>query len=70
MGWPWHSTVFAQWDGAATLLNGDASHFNHGLHVITLRWGRVYALKTRKKLPAHSPPKRQLASKRLSPNKL
>jgi hypothetical protein len=22
-GWPWHTTVFAQWDGTATLLNGD-----------------------------------------------
>jgi hypothetical protein len=42
-GWPWH-TVFAQWDGTATLLNGDASYFNHGLHVFTLRWGKVYAL--------------------------
>ena len=43
-GWPWHTTVFAQWDGTATLLNGDASYFNHGLHVFTLRWGKVYAL--------------------------
>ena len=24
-GWPWHTTVFAQWDGSATLLSGDAS---------------------------------------------
>ena len=36
--------MFAQWDGTATLLNGDASYFNHGLHVITLRWAKVYAL--------------------------
>ena len=43
-GWPWHTTVFAQWDGTATLLNGDASYVNRGLHVFTLRWGRVYAL--------------------------
>lgn len=43
-GWPWHTTVFAQWDGTATLLNGDASYFNRGLHVFTLRWGKVYAL--------------------------
>ncbi|MGH9206232.1 MAG: nuclear transport factor 2 family protein, partial [Acidimicrobiales bacterium] len=39
-----HTTVFAQWDGTATLLNGDASYFNHGLHAFTLRWGKVYAL--------------------------
>lgn len=43
-GWPWHTTVFAQWDGTATLLNGDASYVNRGLHVFTLRWGKVYAL--------------------------
>ena len=43
-GWPWQTTVFVQWDGTATLLNGDASYFNRGLQVITLRWGRIYAL--------------------------
>jgi ketosteroid isomerase-like protein len=42
-GWPWHTTVFAEWDGTATLLNGDA-YVNRGLHVFTLRWGRLYAL--------------------------
>jgi len=43
MGWPWHTTVFARWDSTATLLNGDA-YVNRGLHVFTLRWGKVYAL--------------------------
>jgi len=43
-GWPWHTTVFAQWDGTATLLNGDSSYLNRGLHMFTLRWGRLYAL--------------------------
>ncbi len=43
-GWPWHTTVFVRWDGAATLLNGDASYFNRGLNVVTLRWGRIYAV--------------------------
>ena len=43
-GWPWHTTVFAQWDGTATLSNGGASYVNRGLHVFTLRWGKVYAL--------------------------
>ena len=43
VGWPWHTTVFARWDGTATLLNGDA-YVNRGLHVFTLRWGRVHAL--------------------------
>jgi ketosteroid isomerase-like protein len=43
-GWPWNTTVFAQWDGRATLLDGDVSYVNRGLHVFTLRWGRVHAL--------------------------
>ncbi|MGH7515461.1 MAG: hypothetical protein ACREOQ_21365 [Gemmatimonadales bacterium] len=41
---PWHTTVFVQWDATATLLNGDDSYFNRGFHVITMRWGKVYAL--------------------------
>jgi ketosteroid isomerase-like protein len=43
-GWPWQTTVFVQWDATATLLNGDDSYFNRGFHVITMRWGKVYAL--------------------------
>jgi len=43
-GWPWNTTVFVQWDGTATLLNSDTSYINRGLHVFTLRWGKVYAL--------------------------
>ena len=43
-GWPWNTTVFAKWDGTATLLNGDASYVNRGLHVFTLCWGKVYAI--------------------------
>lgn len=43
-GWPWHTTVFVQWDATATLLDGDNSYFNRGLHVITLRWGGVHVL--------------------------
>jgi ketosteroid isomerase-like protein len=42
-GWPWHTTAFAEWEGTATLLNGDA-YINRGLHVFTLRWGRLYTL--------------------------
>jgi ketosteroid isomerase-like protein len=42
-GWPWDTTVFAQWNGTATLLNGNA-YVNRGLHVFTLRWGKVHAL--------------------------
>jgi ketosteroid isomerase-like protein len=42
-GWPWHTTVFVQWDGTATLLDG-GPYLNRGLHVITLRWGKVRAI--------------------------
>lgn len=42
-GWPWDTTVFVQWDGKATLHNG-APYINRGLHVFTLRWGKVFAL--------------------------
>ena len=42
-GWPWHTTVFVQWDGAATLLNG-GPYIQHAVHVITLRWGKIHAL--------------------------
>ena len=43
-GWPWDTTVLVQWDATATLLNGDKSYFNRGLHVISMRWGTAYAL--------------------------
>jgi ketosteroid isomerase-like protein len=42
-GWPWHTMVFVQWDGTATLLDGD-DYAQHALHVITLRWGKIAAL--------------------------
>jgi len=42
-GWPWNTTVFVQWDGMQTLQNGDSS-FNHGLHIMKMRWGKVYAI--------------------------
>jgi ketosteroid isomerase-like protein len=42
-GLPWNTQVFAEWDGNATLNDG-APYINRGLHVFTLRWGKVYAL--------------------------
>ena len=36
--------MFAKWDGNATLLGGGQPYINRGLHVFTLRWGKVYAL--------------------------
>jgi ketosteroid isomerase-like protein len=42
-GWPWHTMVFVQWDGTATLLNGDP-YRQHAVHIITLRWGKIHEL--------------------------
>lgn len=42
-GPPWNTRVFAQWDSKATLVSG-APYINRGLHLFTLRWGRVLAL--------------------------
>ena len=42
-GPPWHTMVFVQWDGTATLLDG-GGYFQHAIHVITLRWGKIAAL--------------------------
>ncbi|MDP2106237.1 MAG: nuclear transport factor 2 family protein [Desulfobulbaceae bacterium] len=43
IGWPWHTNVFAQWEGRSTLLDG-SHYYNRGLHVFTLKWGRVHGL--------------------------
>src|SRR4051812_8603251 len=42
-GPPWRTMVFVQWDGTATLLDG-GGYFQHAVHVITLRWGKIVAL--------------------------
>jgi ketosteroid isomerase-like protein len=43
-GWPWHTNVFVEWDATATLPNNAAPYTNRGLHVFTLKWGKVHAL--------------------------
>ena len=71
-GWPGNTTVFVQWDGTATLLNGDA-YVNRGLHVFTLRWAESIDsrnFKIPKQRPMLSPHRRQLDSKKLSLTKL
>lgn len=42
-GWPWHTMVFVQWDGTATRLDG-GKYFQHAVHLITLRWGKIHAI--------------------------
>lgn len=42
-GMPWHTTVIIQWVATAMLENGD-TYVNPGVHIITMRWGKVYSL--------------------------
>jgi ketosteroid isomerase-like protein len=71
-GGPWHTKVFVQWEATTTLLNGDSSYFNRGLHVITMRWGKVRSMYLRilKRWRAGWPFKPNPVSKRPLPNKL
>ena len=43
-GWPWNTTVFAKWRANGKLLGGRGSYVNNGIHVFTLRWGKVHSL--------------------------
>jgi len=40
-GWPNDTTIIVRWDAAETLPNG-APYKNHGVHIIKMRWGKVY----------------------------
>ena len=42
-GMPWNTTVIVQWVATTKLKNGDP-YVNPGIHVINLRWGKVYSL--------------------------
>jgi ketosteroid isomerase-like protein len=42
-GPPWQTTLIAQWVATTTLANGDP-YVNPGVHIISMRWGKVYAL--------------------------
>ncbi|MEU0497677.1 nuclear transport factor 2 family protein [Mycobacterium sp. NPDC006124] len=42
-GWPHHTTVVIRWTATATLPDGTA-YANHGVHVITMRWGKAIAI--------------------------
>ncbi|MDR6293783.1 ketosteroid isomerase-like protein [Inquilinus ginsengisoli] len=43
-GGPWNTTVFARWRASEALLDGRGRYENRGLHVFTLKWGKVRAL--------------------------
>ena len=62
-------TVFVQWDGTATLLNGDP-YFQHAIHVITLQWGKIHPLdvfEDSQAVARRLTPKQPRAWKKLSP---
>ncbi len=42
-GWPWDTTVIAEWTDTATLADGQP-YSNHGNHVIRLRWFKAVSL--------------------------
>ncbi len=42
-GWPWDTTVVVEWHDSATLANGQP-YDNDGVHVIRMRWGKVFSL--------------------------
>lgn len=42
-GWPWDTTVVAEWTDTATLADGQR-YANHGNHVIRLRWFKAVSL--------------------------
>lgn len=43
-GGPWNTTVFARWRASEALLDGRSRYENRGLHVVSLKWGKVRAL--------------------------
>ncbi|MET0761787.1 MAG: nuclear transport factor 2 family protein [Thermoleophilaceae bacterium] len=70
-GWPWDTTVFVQWDGTASLLDG-GGYSQHAIHVIRCGGARSMpsmSSRIRRKLPVRSPPRQQLAWTRLPTNR-
>lgn len=42
-GWPHKTIAIAEWSAKATLANGD-SYTNKGVHIITIKWGKIVSL--------------------------
>jgi len=40
-GWPWNTTVIMRWSSVQDLPDG-SSYNNHGVHIIRMRWGKVF----------------------------
>jgi len=43
-GWPNNTLAIVQWTAAATLQNSDA-YRNHGVHFVTIKWGKITQMK-------------------------
>ena len=42
-GMPWNTTVIVRWVATMKLLNGDP-YVNPGVHIVNIRWGKIYSL--------------------------
>jgi ketosteroid isomerase-like protein len=42
-GWPWNTTVVAEWHNTATSASGDP-YVNDGVHIVCLRWGKIVSM--------------------------
>jgi ketosteroid isomerase-like protein len=40
-GWPWNTTVIMRWSAVQDLPDG-SPYDNHGVHIIRMRWGKVF----------------------------
>jgi ketosteroid isomerase-like protein len=45
-GWPWNTTVIMRWSAVQDLLPDGSPYNNHGVHVIRMRWGKVFDIDT------------------------
>lgn len=42
-GWPWNTTVIVRWTAVQDLPDG-SPYDNHGVHVIRMRWGKIFEI--------------------------
>ena len=44
VGWPWNTVGYVEWRDSGATLDGHAFQ-NQGVHVVTLKWGKVTSVK-------------------------
>jgi hypothetical protein len=54
-GWPWNTIVIMRWSAVQDLPDG-SPYNNHGVHIIRMRWGKVFDIDANEdsQLVAHS----------------